>query len=82
LKKSNWKRSRVEGSSPFWDSRLRWASLFQPLTLRHRHPVWSGVKSGVEGASNGVMSGAEARLQQNSLRKPSLRKPSLRKNSS
>jgi hypothetical protein len=28
----------------------------------------------VEGASNGVMSGAEARLQQNSLRKASLRK--------
>ena len=39
----------------------------------------SGVKSGAESASNDVTSAAEARLQQNSLRKPSLHKPSLHK---
>jgi hypothetical protein len=33
--------------------------------------AWKGVKSGVEVASNGGMSAAEARLQQNSLRKAS-----------
>jgi uncharacterized protein YjbI with pentapeptide repeats len=33
----------------------------------------------VEGASNGVTSGAEARLQQNSRHKANLRKANLRK---
>jgi len=63
------------------------ASRFQPLTLGHRRPAWSDVKSGVKGASNGVTSGAEARLHQNSLYKASLfqhqhqHQPSLYRNS-
>ena len=44
---------------------------------RRKPPAWRGVKSGVESASKGVMSGAAARLQQNSLRKASQHKVRL-----
>jgi hypothetical protein len=60
-----------------------WASPFDPQTQRPKPPAWSGATSGAEGASNGVTSGAEARLHQNSLRQTRLRdKPRLRHNSS
>jgi len=61
----------------------RWASRFDLQPQTRKRPAWSGVMSDATGASNGVTSGAEARLHQNSLRQTRLpHKPRLRHNSS
>jgi len=61
----------------------RWASRFDLQPQTRKRPAWSGVMSDATGASNGVTSGAEARLHQNSLQQTRRQQTRLRpKNSS